>query len=112
MVSAFPSVCPVKPLPPDDPAHKGGQFIFTRFPCCKAGTQVAAGHGQSLDLCKQDAGPGGVHLLCLGVKLRRVADIPARDHQPGQPQDLLPAVQLSKLSSISLPMAMYSSASG
>ena len=37
-----------------------------------------------------------VHLLCLGVKLRRVADIPARDHQPGQPQDLLPAVPAVK----------------
>ena len=103
MVSAFPSVCPVKPLPPDDPAHEGGQFIFTRFPCCKAGTQVAAGHGQSLDLCKQDACPGGVHLLCLGVKLRRVADSRRISCQ---------RCQLSKLSSISLPMAMYSSASG
>ena len=41
-------------------------------------------------------GPRWVHLLCLGVKLRRIAHIPARDHQPGQPQDLLPAVPAVK----------------
>ena len=66
------------------------------FPGGKAGAQGAARHGERFHRREQDAGPGGVQLLCLFVEERVVADVPARDHEAGQSEDVLPAVPAVK----------------
>ena len=90
VIPIFVSFCfPVQPLALDDTAHQGREFVFTAFPGGKAGAQGAARHGERFHRREQDAGPGGVQLLCLFVEERVVADVPARDHEAGQSEDVL-----------------------
>lgn len=83
-------------LPADDRPHRLRQLSFTSFACSQTGADVAAGHGQRLYRCKQDACPGGVQPESLCVQLGVVAHMAAGDHQMGKAQDILPAVPAVK----------------
>lgn len=92
VISTFPSIYPMGPLPPSSPTRRNKRFVFAHFPYYGTNARITTNRKRDLSLYGRSTNPNKIRLLYLNIGLQHITSVPTHSRRPNRPRSLLPTI--------------------